>query len=578
MRVDSLLRNLDEKTSKFRTLWLLPFLLVPLAVHFAAPIWDIDVWFHLATGKVITHSRALLAGDPFTFIAAAEMDPERSFLLNSYWLAQILMYASYMLGGLSGLIAVKIVVLLTIPLLLFLQGQQRGHDKWVTILLMSLCGWQTFSFTAERPQILSMLFFVILMWLLSVIGYAGQNSTSARCKYNATAALFLPLLMVVWANCHPGFMLGSAVLVIYLTSEFVMWLLKKDSVATKPLLKVMVIVLVALAVTGINPNHFATYLELFRGEGTDMQSRTTEYLSPLILWSQYGIVVTPFFLYLSLFVVTCARCFRRLNPTFALISLLLATISLMHYRYIPYFVFGTAAELGALLTAVIASRQNLRRVAVVLATFSILLLWYGGVRALPRAYAAISAPVNTDQFPVAAAGFMELERPSGKFFNHFNWGGYLAWRLYPGYRIFIDGRCLSATAFTDFTRILWTEEWKNILHRHRVNMIIMPTVDDFTGELHQLVNFIAQDSEWHIVYCDETAFIAVDESANLDLIARKDIPKMELYRQAVIQAEKLVQKGLDNAEVWQTLATAYGHVGDLEKSVEARNMAVQRSR
>ena len=34
-------------------------------------------------------------------------------------------------------------------------------------------------------------------------------------------------------------------------------------------------------------------------------------------------------------------------------------------------------------------------------------------------------------FPAAAAAFLQQEHPPGPMMNHYNWGGYFIWKLYP---------------------------------------------------------------------------------------------------------------------------------------------------
>jgi len=44
-----------------------------------------------------------------------------------------------------------------------------------------------------------------------------------------------------------------------------------------------------------------------------------------------------------------------------------------------------------------------------------------------------------ERYPVAAAAVVEEREYSGPIYNHFNWGGYLIWRL-PGIPVSMDGR------------------------------------------------------------------------------------------------------------------------------------------
>jgi hypothetical protein len=43
-------------------------------------------------------------------------------------------------------------------------------------------------------------------------------------------------------------------------------------------------------------------------------------------------------------------------------------------------------------------------------------------------------------FPARAVALLQTHPPSAPIFNHYDWGGYLIWKLYPATRVFIDGR------------------------------------------------------------------------------------------------------------------------------------------
>ena len=45
-----------------------------------------------------------------------------------------------------------------------------------------------------------------------------------------------------------------------------------------------------------------------------------------------------------------------------------------------------------------------------------------------------------DVFPAAAVDFLQRYPQAPTLFNEYAWGGYLVWRLYPDYRVAIDGR------------------------------------------------------------------------------------------------------------------------------------------
>ena len=66
---------------------------------------DSDVWWHLAAGREMVHTHALLYADPFS--VSAEGRP----WVDVHWLFQIAIYGVYAVGGLLGLVLVKCFLL-----------------------------------------------------------------------------------------------------------------------------------------------------------------------------------------------------------------------------------------------------------------------------------------------------------------------------------------------------------------------------------------------------------------------------------------------------------------------------------
>jgi len=56
----------------------------------------------------------------------------------------------------------------------------------------------------------------------------------------------------------------------------------------------------------------------------------------------------------------------------------------------------------------------------------------------PRAR-AVSRGIRSESFPAAAVDRLR-QNPSARIFTFDQWGDYLIYRLYPGTRVFVDGR------------------------------------------------------------------------------------------------------------------------------------------
>ena len=48
--------------------------------------------------------------------------------------------------------------------------------------------------------------------------------------------------------------------------------------------------------------------------------------------------------------------------------------------------------------------------------------------------------MQRENLPAGAVEWIGEHKPSGKMLNHYNWGGYLIWQLWPEYLVFVDGR------------------------------------------------------------------------------------------------------------------------------------------
>ena len=81
------------------------------------------------------------------------------------------------------------------------------------------------------------------------------------------------------------------------------------------------------------------------------------------------------------------------------------------------------------------------------------------------------------EFPARAVAFLEQHPCSGPIFNHYNWGGYLIWKLYPSTPVFIDGRAdlYGPELFRDFADAYQLRgSWYQILQRSHIQTVIVP--------------------------------------------------------------------------------------------------------
>ena len=123
------------------------------------------------------------------------------------WVAEIFLYLLYQLGGLSALFAFRYLCLLTFVLVAYLYARRVGVAShpltWFIILLGLLMAYLAVDI---KPALFSFLFMTLLV--------ATRWKLKSVRKHQWWYCYLIPLVMMVWANSHGGFIFGMAFLVV----------------------------------------------------------------------------------------------------------------------------------------------------------------------------------------------------------------------------------------------------------------------------------------------------------------------------------------------------------------------------
>ncbi len=113
---------------------------------------------------------------------------------------------------------------------------------------------------------------------------------------------------------------------------------------------------------------------------------------------------------------------------------------------------------------------------------------------------------EVEQFPAAATDFINARKLPQPILNDYDWGGYIIWRLYPDYKVYIDGR---ADVYGDqiLTSFFNTYEgrpgWSELLDHDGIQtVVIKPNVP-----LASLLRVAS--SNWTSLYEDKQAVIFI---------------------------------------------------------------------
>jgi len=467
------------------------------AMAIRAPV-DTDMWWHLASGRYafeVQHA-APLRKDVFSHTVAGKE------WVNHSWLSQLIMYGLYRLGGLPALSLGTALVVTLAMLLVHLQS--RGNVYWRGFALL-LTAITSAVIWAPRPQMLSFLCFALLSYLLKLHVRAGFKPAPTAVRY----AVF-PVLFILWANFHSGYIGGLILMGCYLAGAVLdRFVNRRFSVAIRPLVLLLII---CTAVVLVNPSTYKLLLYPFTTTRIGvLQKYIQEWASP----DFHQLFVQPF------------------------IWLLLATLAAIGFsglvisgvEFVPLAVFcymallaGRNIALFALVAGPILARYGdvtLRRVFKGIGEFrpsppsrserlvnlGILVLVI--VAVVIRAYSVLNPgallEAEKEALPYGAVEFIRKAHPPGRMFNSYNWGGYLIWKLYPDYPVFVDGRTdlYGDRVLNDYLRAALAKPgWDRVLDKYGIGFVVVE-------QDSPLAHWLERESAWRKTYEDEKAVVFV---------------------------------------------------------------------
>jgi hypothetical protein len=456
------------------------------AAFYAVPLWDSDFWWHIASGRDILQHGRLPDVDPFGVFGAGD-SVRNGTVLKGQWLGQVVLYQAFAWLGIDGVIALRVLVLLACVGLVYVRARLLNAAPAVLWLVLGLVALNATGFGGERPQLLSFLF--------AALFFLCVDLTVAR--RDARWLISLPFIALLWANSHGGVILG--VVLLGLVAFF--QVLREDADRRWRLAWLMAWGLVVIA-SLLTPNGIETYYYLLDLEGSALQSRTSEYVSALTLYT-LGFVWPQTWVYAFLAVTLAAAWgwWRERQWQWLVFCLFLAAISVSAFRYFAFLIFLAAPYVAAGLSRGFSflSVRRARTIAEgVMAAVLVLGLVVGGARGL-----LFQGGFYQTAYPVAIADFAEQQGLRGRAFNSLEWGGYLLWRLAPNAKLYIDGRMLDQQRFAPYTHILWaTPPGLQWFERENFDLVILPHHGRFDPERYKLIDYLAARRDWVMLYSD----------------------------------------------------------------------------
>jgi len=454
---------------------------------------DVDIWYHMKAGEYVSQTRSI----PHTDVFAAA--PGQEWIAHD-WLAELGLFGIYKFAGVNGLILTKALlttaVFLILTLLVF--RLKSGFYPWLAAFLLSALMLQ--ERMSVRPQMFAFLFLAAFLYVL----YSYKND---RVKY-ARYLVLLPLLELAWANVQPSYLVGIVMAWIFAFAELV---------ETRKFSRLTITALAMVPLAFVNPFGFKM-LDVIREISNPLFASVVEFNSPFSAMYAGSVTSALFALALVLGVASFALNYKKIDLASLLLFAAFAGLAVKGARYISEFALVFLPVVCTNLPAGQAPLTKQRALVVVNAALALVICLAGGLVAAngfgvyKTGIREFGLGIRENYYPVKAADFILDNNIGGRMYNDINFGSYLIWRLYPGRKVFIDGRFGSyptARYIEAYSFYFRPEEY---LEKYGIEYCILsyPSRSDITKDLHK---YLFRNPGWALVYWDDVSLIYLKRSA-----------------------------------------------------------------
>ena len=466
---------------------------------------DPDVWWHIKQGAAILATHHVPTRDIYSLTLAG-----RPWIAYE-WLGDVLLAATYQIGGFRGLEALLIILGSAILIALYALATLRsGNSKAAFVATATLFVLATVSFNL-RPQMLGYLFLVLTLIALERFRQGNRRSVWA-----------LPILMLVWVNAHGSWIIGLGVIGVYLVSGLIEFHIgdieaRRWSLSDRQQLA---------SVFGL-----CACASLFTPYGTSLAKYPFDVAFSLPLgvanvveWQPMPFNAAPgkIFLVLLLGFIILQVLFRfpwRLEE-FTLF-LTAATVACLHIRFLLIFVPVFAPILATILARWVPRYEPTQDRYLLNATFMAVILAII-VRLFPLQPDLQRSVGKT--YPADAVEYLNGHAVPGPMFNSYGFGGYLIWSRGPEHKVFMDGRSELYERGGVLADYLEIEDVKpdalSLLQKYGIQSCLL---------IHDapLATVLAALPDWQKTYEDSTSVLFVRRSGAPAFVARSSGARAE---------------------------------------------------
>ncbi len=446
---------------------------------------DYDFWARLIVGKSFFQTGILFNNDFYSF-------GKTHLFIDHEWGSSLIFYLIQNFFGDVGLFLFKVLMIFLTFFLITKTIKLKNDSTKLHFLLFffaihSVC-YNIFS--TIRCQIFSFFFFVFYIYILEY----------ARKKKNYKILWVLPVLNIIWANLHGGFVLGIAMILLFAIGE------KLNKSPSKPY---FIACFASFLTSFINPYGIKYLIYIFdafalnRVHIPEWQSAffNKNYVFDLLKFKIFFFVtlVCWVFCLIKNLKQNIKEFYLKLDKTKYLILLFSTLIALKSIRCHPFFTY-------CVLVYCYCDFNNFFKINFLKKTnifIDIVLFVLIGVSSISHLYSyKFQNVVNENFYPVKSVEFIKENNLKGNIFTNFHTASYVIYKLYPNNHIYMDGRyeeVYDDSLINNMGKFFLGEDYREFLEHYHFDILIMDKT------YPKVIEYLKRDSDWFLAF-DEKAF------------------------------------------------------------------------
>lgn len=465
-----------------------------------------DLGRHIKLGEIILSTRSVPSTNLFSFTN------QNYPFFNHHWLSEVIFYVMNVLLGFPLLMFLKVLLVVGAVGICIYTSIKKG-SFFVAVFFTTIFVPLFLERSDIRPELFGYVLFSLMLMIL--LHYPSSKKL-----------LFLvPISLFLWINFHISFVFG-VMLVFFLVFKMLI-IHKKELFKDKKIIAILITSLIALLINPHGVQGLLYPLSIFQNygypivENQDLLFLHAVTFNPLIT---YFFLLSPFIFFGTLILATKKKYIEI--P----ILLLFYFLAFKQIRHMPFFVLMAIPILSIAYVDFlpfvykrIKINADISRIAGCIILLCLLVtgiyLFAGNVYALTFDIQSRFG-YHLLEDGKKASDFMLENKIEGNIFNNFDIGGYLIYRLYPRYKVFIDNRPEAYPK--DFIQDIYIklqqypELQKHIFKKYHIQTVVFAHTDQTPWAETFLIRMY-KDTSWRMVYLDSAMVIFTKDKKIKDI-------------------------------------------------------------